>query len=171
MPVVSQRNAARAPSFAVNTSPSPTNDLSLLYIRTTVRNRYRRNGSLPLETPRGPAHAFALMSDKPPLPPDDPPEGSSLVAQMRPVLVKYFRRRTGNAVEAEDLTQDVLVRALTHAHWQSWAQAQGYIFRIAVNRWRDRYRRLQTQGQTVAWDEAAAEHTGTENSPERVLVA
>lgn len=98
------------------------------------------------------------------------PNGTSLVAQMRPALVKYFKRKTGSAVEAEDLAQDVLMRALTHADWKTQAQAKGYIFRSAVNRWRDRRRRLQTQGVTVAWDEATAAESGAENPPERVLI-
>lgn len=97
-------------------------------------------------------------------------DGASLTAQMRPALVRYFTRRTGNPAEAEDLAQDVLVRSLAHAHWKSAEQARGYIFRAAVNRWRDRRRRLLTRGVTVAWDEAAEGRSGTENSPECVLI-
>jgi RNA polymerase sigma-70 factor (ECF subfamily) len=104
-------------------------------------------------------------------PPEEPAaENFSLVAQMRPALVKFFKRKTGNSAEAEDLTQDVLVRALTHAHWRSPNEAKGYIFRIAINRWRDRRRRLQTQGKTVPWEDMANENLGVENPPERVLI-
>lgn len=104
-------------------------------------------------------------------PSDDPtPENSSLVAQMRPALVKYFKRKTGSSVEAEDLAQDVLMRALTHAHWKSPGEAKGYIFRAAMNRWRDRRRRLQTQGKTMPWEAAADEDVGVENPSERVLI-
>jgi hypothetical protein len=39
-------------------------------------------------------------------------DSRALVAPLRPALVKYFLRKCGNAAEAEDLTQDVLVRAL-----------------------------------------------------------
>jgi RNA polymerase sigma factor (sigma-70 family) len=98
------------------------------------------------------------------------PDGPSLAAQMRPALVKYFKRKSGSAVEAEDLAQDVLVRALTHAHWTSIEEAKGYIFRAAVNRWRDRRRRRLTQGVTMAWDEGAADDSGVESPPERVLI-
>jgi RNA polymerase sigma factor (sigma-70 family) len=100
----------------------------------------------------------------------DIPDGISLVAQMRPALVKYFQRKTGSAVEAEDLAQDVIVRALTHAHWKTEAEAKGYIFRSAVNRYRDRRRRLQTQGVTLVWSEESAYESGAEHSPERVLI-
>jgi RNA polymerase sigma factor (sigma-70 family) len=95
-------------------------------------------------------------------------DGRSLAAEMRPALIKYFKRKTGSAVEAEDLAQEVIVRALAHAHWKS--PAQGYIFRTAVNLWRDRRRRLQTRGVVVEWDESAAAELDAENSPERVLV-
>lgn len=98
------------------------------------------------------------------------PDGASLAAQMRPALVKYFKRKSGSAVEAEDLAQDVLVRALTHATWESPEQAKGYIFRAAVNRWRDRRRRLQTHGTSVVWDEASAGEAGVGNPPECVLI-
>lgn len=103
--------------------------------------------------------------------PDETAEDNlRLVAQMRPALVKYFKRKSGSAAEAEDLAQDVLMRALTHARWTSASQAKGYIFRAAVNRWRDRQRRFQVRGRTVAWDEEATLDLSAENPPERVLI-
>lgn len=98
------------------------------------------------------------------------PPSASLVAQMRPALVKYFQRKTGSAVEAEDLTQDVLMRALTHVKWKTPSEAKGYIFRIAVNCWRDRCRRLKAHGVIVALDESNIEEAGVENPPECVLI-
>jgi len=93
-----------------------------------------------------------------------------IVAQMRPALVKYFKRRCGNTDEAEDLAQDVLLRALKHAIWQSPDQAKGYIFRAAVNRWRDRQRMALTHGVTVEWDEATTLELNEEITPEHVLI-
>jgi len=102
-------------------------------------------------------------------------DNAGLVTEMRPALIKYFQRKTGNPAEAEDLTQDVLLRALTHSNWHSESQAKGYIFRTAVNRWRDSLRRRRTRGAAIAWDEASAQQlhqtTGSENLPERVLIA
>jgi RNA polymerase sigma-70 factor (ECF subfamily) len=96
---------------------------------------------------------------------------------MRPALVKYFERKCGSTEEAEDLAQDVLVRALGHVTWETPEQAKGYIFRSAVNRWRDRRRRAITHGTTVEWDEAALGAAGALESiinegivPERVLI-
>jgi RNA polymerase sigma factor (sigma-70 family) len=106
---------------------------------------------------------------------NNPSDNASFVSEMRPALVKYFRRKTGNPVEAEDLAQDVLLRALTHPNWKTHDQAKGYIFRTAVNRWRDSLRRRRIRGTVIAWDEAslehANEHAGSENLPERVLIA
>jgi RNA polymerase sigma factor (sigma-70 family) len=98
--------------------------------------------------------------------------GHSVVEEMRPSLLKYFRRKTGSSVEAEDLTQDVMVQALSHATWASEAQAKGYIFRTAVNRWRDLLRRRRIRGVRVAWDdEHGQEATGSiENPQERGLI-
>lgn len=93
---------------------------------------------------------------------------------MRPALVKYFRRKCGAIEEAEDLAQDVLVNALAHIEGRTPEQAKGYIFRSAVNRWRDRQRRAFTRGTTVEWDENAlgspGGHANEEIGPERVFI-
>lgn len=106
---------------------------------------------------------------------DSPSDNASFVSEMRPALVKYFKRKTSNLVEAEDLAQDVLLRALTHANWKSQEQAKGYIFRTAVNRWRDSLRRQRIRGSVITWDEASSEQVnqnrGSENLPERVSIA
>ena len=101
-------------------------------------------------------------------------DGPSLAARLRPALVRFFRRKTGNAVDAEDLTQDVLVNALSHSNWKSPEQAQGYIFRAAINRLHDRRRRLKTQGVTMPCNEAFLDEQlqshGSRNPLERVLI-
>jgi RNA polymerase sigma factor (sigma-70 family) len=93
----------------------------------------------------------------------------SLVAALRPALLKYFLRKCRNSAEAEDLRQDVLERALAHTRWESAEHAKGYIFRIAVNRWHDRNRRWLTRGAVVEWSDAAPYAQAEESSPERVL--
>jgi RNA polymerase sigma factor (sigma-70 family) len=106
---------------------------------------------------------------------NDPLDNAGLVSEMRPALVKYFKRKSGSPVEAEDLAQDVLLRALTHSNWKTQAQAKGYIFRTAVNRWRDSLRRKRIRGAVIAWDESSPHHTDNNawsmNLPERVLIA
>jgi RNA polymerase sigma-70 factor (ECF subfamily) len=91
-----------------------------------------------------------------------------LVASLRPALVAYFKRRCRDSAEAEDLAQDVVVRALAHTDALTPAKASSYVFRIALNRWRDRGRRLMTHGVCVAWDDQAALQISDGFSPERV---
>jgi RNA polymerase sigma factor (sigma-70 family) len=101
---------------------------------------------------------------------DNQPDNPGLVAQMRPALVRFFKRKTGSAVEAEDLAQDVLVRVLAHTNWKTPSEAKGYIFRTAINRWHDRHRRNGAHGTSVAWNEEAIGELGTQNPPERVVM-
>lgn len=93
----------------------------------------------------------------------------ALLAQLRPALLRFFLRRCGNAAEAEDLTQDVLARTLLQATGQSLEDPKGYIFRAAVNRWKDRQRRMMARGQVVEWDDAAGYTVREERAPERLL--
>ena len=102
------------------------------------------------------------------------PDNALVVKQMRPALVKYFQRKCGPG-EAEDLAQDVLLNSLRRASWTSAEQAKGYIFRAAINRWRDHQRKARTRGVSVEWNEALEaglerERFHEEKSPEHVLV-
>lgn len=110
---------------------------------------------------------IGMSSDR--LPTYATPENLSLLAQMRPALLTFFKRRCGSAAQAEDLTQDVLVRALAHSNWKSVEEAKGYVFRAAVNRWRDAKRREAVRGVSVDWDDAASFATYEEVTPDRVL--
>ena len=98
-------------------------------------------------------------------------DAASLIAPLRPALMRFFLRKCGSAAEAEDLVQDVLVRALARSDWESAEQAKGYVFRIAVNRWHDRNRRVATHGTVIEWDDtatfASAEETSLEHAFEQ----
>jgi len=106
---------------------------------------------------------------------DHPLDNASFVSDMRPALVRYFKNKTGDAVEAEDLAQDVMLRALKNPHWKTADHAKGYIFRTAVNRWHDSLRRRRVRGVTVKWDdgvpEEVREKSPSENLPERASIA
>jgi RNA polymerase sigma factor (sigma-70 family) len=58
----------------------------------------------------------------------------------RPALMAFFVRRVRNPAEAEDLTQEVLIRLMELSSEQV-ANPDAYIFRIALNLVRDRHRR------------------------------
>lgn len=103
------------------------------------------------------------------IPDDAVNEGPAVVAQLRPALITYFQRRCGDIAEAEDLAQDVIVRALSHARWTSVEQAKSYIFTIALNCWRDRGRRRLSRTSVVDWNEDLVQDVAVESSPELVL--
>ncbi len=62
----------------------------------------------------------------------------------RPALMAFFVRRIQCPAEAEDLTQEVLLK-LVGLSAEEVANPDGYIFRIAANLVRDRYRRTQVR--------------------------
>lgn len=117
---------------------------------------------------------YAFDSQSQVMPPEPLPiipaaDNHTLLAELRPALIAYFYRRCRSEAEAEDLAQDVLLRALQHAQWQSVEEAKGYIFRIAANRWRDRGRRKLTHGVELEWDDERTQVAAEEITVERVL--
>ncbi len=65
-----------------------------------------------------------------------------LLAQFVNHVYRFALRLTGNPHEAEDLTQDVMLRALRSARrLRDLAAARVWLFRITVNLWNDRLRR------------------------------
>lgn len=105
--------------------------------------------------------------------PINPPvDAASYLAEIRPALVSFFRRRCGNLSHAEDLAQDVIVRTLGCNKWATEDQAKGYVFRTAMNLWCDQTRsRIARGGTEISWDENIVSSV-TEGIPlERVLLS
>lgn len=99
-----------------------------------------------------------------------------LDARFRASLLAYFLRRTGNAQEAEDLTQETFVRLIGSSSFEMADEAQAFVFRVASNLLRDRGRsqsRMRRFG-AVAVDYATAERFEPglveDINPERVLI-
>ena len=63
-----------------------------------------------------------------------------LDARFRASLLAYFMRRTGNGQEAEDLTQETFVRLIGSSTFETAAEANAFVFRVASNLLRDRAR-------------------------------
>jgi RNA polymerase sigma-70 factor (ECF subfamily) len=92
---------------------------------------------------------------------------AQLARRLRPALMSYFLRRVRSHAEAEDLTQDVLMRlsALSGEEFQS---ADAYVFRIAANLIADRARRNKVRGRHVQEQLAVSGRDVDPFDPERV---
>lgn len=93
---------------------------------------------------------------------------TDLDRQYRGSLLAFFRRRTGNLAEAEDMVQDVFARIYATSGIEQ-DTAGAYIFRAAANLMNDRLRR---DGVRAAWRaEAITRDEGAIDpcDPERVL--
>ena len=101
-----------------------------------------------------------------------PVDAATFLAQIRPALVSFFRRRCKSLAQAEDLAQDVIVRTLSCKQWATEEQAKGYVFRTAANLWCDQTRsRVARGGTEISWDENIVSSV-TEGIPlERVLLS
>lgn len=80
---------------------------------------------------------------------DDPSlndnDAARLSRRLRPALMAFFMRRLRDHAEAEDLTQEVLLRISQHATTLDPERPDAYVFRVAVNLLRDRARRASVR--------------------------
>jgi len=93
-----------------------------------------------------------------------------------PSMLGLARRILGNAAEAEDVTQEALMRVWTHApRWQPLAQFRTWLTRIVINLCLDRKRRvpwvdLEAAGEIVDPTPGVGEKVET-NERERMVAA
>ncbi|WP_326523637.1 RNA polymerase sigma factor [Sphingomonas sp.] len=94
---------------------------------------------------------------------------TALHQRFRPALMSFFLRRMRDVTEAEDLTQEVLLRVSEHAATIDPSRPDAYVFQIAANMLRDRARRTRVRSAYQA--EASALRTGwiDELDPDRVM--
>lgn len=67
--------------------------------------------------------------------------GGGAYERFRPLLVRFFRRRLRDPAEAEDLTQEVIIKLLRQPKDTEVRHAEAYLFQVAANVLRDHYRR------------------------------
>lgn len=91
--------------------------------------------------------------------------------RFRPALMSFFMRRIGNHSEAEDLTQEVLLRVAQRAHVIDAASPDGYVFQIAANLLRDGGRRRKVRAAYQSGLGASEATRVEERDPDRVLQA
>ena len=91
-----------------------------------------------------------------------------LVERYRAPLRTYFLRRVFSKAEAEDLTQEVLLRVMGRAGAKEIDNAEAFLFRTAVNLLCDRSRRHKTR--VINYTEIVErQKTAEVLSPERVV--
>lgn len=76
-----------------------------------------------------------------------------LTREYRPALVRYFRRRSRQPADVEDLVQEVFTRLAVRGDGAMIEQPEAYLMRAASNVWRDFLRKKKTHA-----DEAHEEY-------------
>ena len=96
-------------------------------------------------------------------PDDDPLRPDELVDRYGERIFRVARRMMGNDADAEDVTQNVLLKLLQRASsFRGESQPMGWIYRIAVNESREVYRR-RGRRPTVSMDSLPLELDETEH--------
>ncbi len=91
--------------------------------------------------------------------------------RFRPALLAFFLRRIHNHAEAEDLTQEVLMRVAERGSAIDATRPDAYVFQTAANLLRDRGRRMKVR---IAYQQGLGFNEGNrveELDPDRVLQA
>lgn len=99
----------------------------------------------------------------------EPEELATLIAELRPALIRYFSRRLLPQHEVEDLVHDVLVRLVRNKDFAGAESVRGYVFQTANSVLVDYVRRRASSraGQHTSFD--ADSHVGEVFGPDRVL--
>lgn len=102
---------------------------------------------------------------------DDTAVANAMSQRFRPALIAFFLRRIRNHSEAEDLTQEVLLRVAQRGAAIDATRPDAYVFQIAANLLRDRGRRQKVR---TAYQNGFGAVDATwveERDPDRVLQA
>ncbi len=99
-----------------------------------------------------------------------------LDSRFRGPLFSYFLRRTKNASEAEDLTQETFARLVGSRTFEHADEAPAFVFRVASNLLRDRARFARRSGNSPVSGGGSSEEEAAPKlievlDPERVLLA
>jgi RNA polymerase sigma-70 factor (ECF subfamily) len=84
-------------------------------------------------------------------------------------LLSFFRKRTRNAPEAQDLVQQVFLRLAQHTELRTIQNPYGYIFQTAANALKDHYRRDAVRERLRVAVSGAEQSWHADFSPDRVL--
>ncbi|WP_046769068.1 RNA polymerase sigma factor SigE [Jiangella alkaliphila] len=98
-----------------------------------------------------------------------PPSWEEIVREHSGRVYRLAYRLTGNAHDAEDLTQDVFVRVFRSLSSYTPGTFEGWLHRITTNLFLDSVRRKQRIRFDALADDAAERLHGREPTPERVI--
>ena len=79
------------------------------------------------------------------MPPHAEAVANAISQRFRPALMAFFLRRIRTHSEAEDLTQDVLMRVAEKGAFIDASRPDAYVFQMAANLLRDRGRRIRVR--------------------------
>lgn len=100
--------------------------------------------------------------------------GNELAARFSGPLRSYFLRRVRNRDNAEDLTQEVLLRVIRAGEGEAIQRPESYVFKVAANLLKDERRQAARRSSVmVAHSEDSDEPQNApvdERSPERVML-
>jgi RNA polymerase sigma-70 factor (ECF subfamily) len=103
--------------------------------------------------------------------PDAPPTRlDALVRRYYGPLVSFFRKRTRDSEEVQDLVQQVFLRLAQCPQFGEVRNPDGYIFQTAANALRDHARRAAVRGRFSAEQRHDGDGDRVAFSPERVLL-
>jgi RNA polymerase sigma-70 factor (ECF subfamily) len=85
-------------------------------------------------------------------------------------LATFFRKRTHNAAEVQDLVQQVFLRLAQHRELGDIRNSEGYIFQTAANTLKDHYRHNAVRERFSKQQIPTSNAADSDISPERVLL-
>src|SRR5256885_3229609 len=108
-------------------------------------------------------------------PPPGTPEGREpfdrLIGEIRPKLHRYCARMTGSVVDAEDVVQEAVVKALEAYAMAPIINVEAWIFRIAHNAALDHLRRRARQDAARAEEDLTMIADPVDATTDRIAVA
>ena len=84
-------------------------------------------------------------------------------------LASFFRKRTSNAAQVQDLVQQVFLRLAQHRKLDAIHNPDGYIFQMAANALKDQARQNETRARFERQTLETQSDAHSDFSPERVL--
>ena len=121
------------------------------------------------------SHRQPMLHDPKPKPIPSELQGNSLLdflaRRYYAPLLSFFRKRTHNGAETQDLVQQVFLRLAQSRQQGEIHNPDAYIFQTAANALRDHYRRLTVHNRFLNEAMVTSDGDASDLSPERIVLA